>query len=59
MPFLERCIILPIINKIKLLVLLVKSNTFGTIFNIQNMQETKVCLDYSYKCWLDKSFASK
>jgi hypothetical protein len=38
--------------------LIVKSNTFGTILNTQNMQETNLHLNNAYVCWLHKSFAS-
>jgi hypothetical protein len=39
--------------------LLVKSNTSGTVLNTQNMQETYLYLNISYICWLHKSCASK
>jgi len=46
MPFLEHCITLQLIKKnIAFLMLLVKSNIFGTIFNTQNMQETNLYLN--------------
>jgi hypothetical protein len=38
--------------------LLVKSNTFGTMLNTQNMQETNLYLNNPYMCWLDKATAS-
>jgi hypothetical protein len=60
MPFVEHYITLPLIKiNIKFLMLLVKSNIFGTILNTQNMQETNIYLNNSYMCRLDKSFASK
>jgi hypothetical protein len=37
----------------------VKSNTFGTILNTQNMQETNIYLNNSDTCRLDNSFAAE
>jgi hypothetical protein len=60
MIFLEHYITLPLIKKyIKFLMLLVKSNIFGTILNAQDMHETNPYLNNCYMCWLDKSFAFK
>ena len=47
------------VKNIKFLILLVKSNTLGTILNTQNMQETTPYLNGLYMCPLNKSFASK
>ena len=46
MPFLEHCIMFPLMNN-ELLVLLLKSNILGTILNIQNMQETNVSITHT------------
>ena len=60
MPFLEQHITMPVIKtNIKYFMLLVKFNILGAILNTQNMKETNLYSNNSYKFWLGKSFASK
>jgi hypothetical protein len=57
MPFLEHYITLPLILK-NVKFLLSNPIFFGTILNIQNMQETNLYLNNSRMCWFEKSFVS-
>jgi hypothetical protein len=60
MPFLEHYLTLPLIKKyIKFLTLLSNPIFLGKYQNKQNMQETRLYLNNSHMCWLDKSFTSK